>query len=151
MPSSDPSQPLSLAVEDAEVPCHSWRQTSACLDWADRPGVERKAFLLGNKCSSFQGTHLCGVFLHPGAPRAGCQVGLALRLILLDPPSEDFASRPKTGAHSSHRVSQALKKMGLQMVPGEKWRFSSRVNEFIYSQAWVGQRWLEEVIYLFEG
>ena len=78
-------------------------------------------------------------------------MGLALRLILLDPPSEDFASRPKTGAHSSPRVSQALKKTGLQMVPGEKWRFSSRVNEFIYSQAWVGQRWLEEVIYLFEG
>lgn len=37
------------------------------------------------------------------------------------------------------------------MVPGEKWRFSSRLNEFIYSQAQVGQHWLEEVIYLFEG
>lgn len=113
--------------------------------------MERKAFLLGNKSSSFQGTHLRGGFLHPGAPRAGRHLGLALRLILLDPPSEDFASRPKTGAHSSHQVSQALKKMGLQMVPGEKWRFRSRVNEFIYSQAWVGQRWLGEVIYLFEG
>lgn len=147
MPSPDPSQPLSLAAGSVEGPCHSWRQTSACLGWADRPGMERKAFLLGNKSSSFQGSHLCGGFLRPGAPRASRHLGLALRLILLDPPSEDFASRPKTGAHSSHPVSQALRKM----VPGEKWRFSSRVNEFIYSQAWVGQRWLEEVIYLFEG
>lgn len=47
---------------------------------ADRPGMERKAFLLGNKCSSFQGIHLCGGFLNPGALRAGCLLGVALRL-----------------------------------------------------------------------